>query len=206
MPKKTKRQKAKYNNLKQYKYALVFNTFGRSDVARMARSWSWETIYDRLAIAPPSRELYRVPKLQQDKAQTRQNYYRNFLEHQAYGWEKEDAFADRKRKRFENRLKSQKKPDDSIIRRFLYRNRADDWKDWSSSKSYIRFPGYIKQLAYEYNHDAGLPRNSRFGFAGMYYRYVEEWSEEETFGFISPQDSPIGYTKDSPWKSFKGYK
>lgn len=175
------------------------------DVARDARDWSWQNIYDRLGILPPEVKNYRPAKLQKSAADTRKQYLKNYLEHRAYGWDNTEAFQDRTRKTFENKLAKKGDGGDvgTLVRRWEESNRRDDWRHWSSSKALRRFPGWIKEYARYYNRLAHQNKNSRFGYAAMYYRYVEGWDEDDVFDYISPQDSPIGYVRDMPWSDWR---
>jgi len=185
------RNKEKKNNLRKYKYALVYNIYQRDDVAKASRSWSFETIQDRLGIPIPSVTRYRVPEIKHVASKKRKQDYINYLEHRSKGYVKEYAFKERRKKWLPFIVDIKEPVSKGLLSKWKEDARVRDWKIWSSSKQYEEFPAWIREYARHYNHQEKIKAMGSYGYALMYYRYVRGWDEESAFDYVKPDKNSI---------------
>lgn len=196
----TKKDVAQRNNLRRYKSAVVYNTFGRSDLADMAKSWSFERIEATLGIKISPKTLYRVPAREKQKAATRATYYDNYIQNNVAGYTVAESFKNRTKKTMPPRFGAGDQMADTGFELSWKRSsRLTDWRKWSAKDK--EFPSWIKHHAVLLNREAGMPAESRFGFGVMYYDYVEGWSEDAALAYVKPDKaSPLEYRIDSKRK------
>lgn len=174
-------------NLRKYKYAIVYNTYGNDAIATRARDWSFATIYDRLGISIEPKKVYRAPQIRKTKTNRRTTYHDNFLKHRANGWPVDQAFQLRTTKslpRLSAGYGVETPP--QWYDQWAFKNRKGDWSQWSSSESFNRFPGWIVEWAISLNQKNGMKANARFGFAVMKFVYVDRWLLEEALDYVVP--------------------
>jgi len=188
--KKTPAQKEKENNLRRYKSAVVYNVYGRSDVADMAKSWSFEKIQEILGVKIEPKKLYRVPERQRDKAPQRAVYYDNYTRHRIAGYEPAKAFEERKAKQLPGVFAGPRggTVDEEWKITWKKHSRMTEWRKYSSDKG-PEFPDWMMVLVRQYNREAGFKgkkiSEGRYGYAIMFKLYVEGWSEEAAKAHIA---------------------
>jgi hypothetical protein len=196
----TKKIRTKQNNLRRYKSAIVYNAFGRSDLADMVKSWSFERIESSLGVYIEAKELYRVPKRERAKAATRASYYENFITHNVAGHSVSEAFKNRKSKSLPSKFGGGGVLDDSGFESLWGRmSRLTEWKKWSGKEKDM--PRWLDAHAQLLNRIEQTAKDSRYGYGVMYYVYVEGWSEDAATSYLTPdKSSPLEYKINGPYR------
>lgn len=194
----TKRKREKRNNLRKYKAAIVFNTYGNAALADQARSWSFDRIKSELGIPIEEKRIYRVPAREIHKASTRATYYDNFVHHRINGYEPSQAFELRKKKNLPTIVNGKPIIGDEPDWMQLWRrqSRLSTWRKFSSEKG-PDFPPWMMTMIRGFNREAGFHgkqiTDARYGYAILFQMYVEGWSEEAAKAHFRPMDDPTIY-------------
>lgn len=172
---------------RQRRYITVRNRTHDVQLARKARDWSDETIQRRLGIRIPLETPTKKPmatgkrlRRLQTEAQRRIAKYQYAV---SRGATQERARklkgASWKRLERETRVKD---PEPGVVIKDIVdkKSREDEWSGWAKDEAY---PQWLKDKAHKINKEEGFDHNAAYGWAVMFYAYVndepvEMWQEQ----------------------------
>ena len=176
--------------LLRIRYAVVRNVTGDSTLDRKASQWSNERIQREFGVVVRKAPLRPVAKTK--TAQRTYRYYKQYLE---LGYTPEVARKLKNKKPLPIQIvKSFSKEVPSKFNKTTKQDRKDQWSTWvktinKNGKNAI--PTEFKQYAAAINKFAlsefASDDNARYGYAVMYYAYVNQMSIEEVMDVLRPE-------------------
>ena len=160
------------------RYIAVRNRTYDTALARKARGWSDDRILETFGIRVPQRtpELKPLPtgkQLAQRKQQATLRIAKfNAARSQGATIERAKRLKNRSWATIRNETSIEPKPREKFTST-TRENRMDQWSSWSRRGNY---PPQIKQRVKEINREAGFDDNARYGWAVMFYSYIENES------------------------------
>lgn len=177
-------------------YRLIVNTYQDSKLAKKYQSASDTTLYNDLGIKIPKKYDTKIPELKKIKQPTvkQRSYYKRklekFQESRQNGINVEASILLRKKTFIKKKIKSNNIFQDDPIGKSNFsledrERRKEIWKEWSSNNN-KNFPPEIELQAIDLNRSQGFDDYDRFGFAYMYYAYLEN-SYSVASSIVKPQ-------------------
>lgn len=173
------------NKADRYKrnYRLIRNEYNDPKLARKARTWSDERLYNELGIKTT---IKKEPKLKE--LSTNDSYYERKLDHFKYARNQGLDVKEAKRltKYSKKKIKAQatyyelKRP---IKDPTIQKDRNIEWKRWTKSNA---LPPSVRKDAIQINKDLGLDDYDKYGFAKAYYLFIENGDEEKVNNILAP--------------------
>lgn len=167
------------------RYIAVRNATLDPSLARKARGWSDDRILETLGVRVPK----KIPKLKDlpkgNKLLQRQLVAQRKIAKYQYARTRGATIERAKTLKTASwervREQTQVKPD--TRKRYTAEereNRMDKWSEWSRRNN---FPPSIKKMVYQINREAGFDPNAKYGWAVMFYSYIEneaidKWTEQ----------------------------
>lgn len=176
--------------IKKRNYALIRNTYMRSDIAKSAQGWSDKRLYEELGI----KVTKRTPKLKPVKVSSK-NYYNRKLEKFLYArGQGLDPIEAKKLTPYSNKkIASTSRYQELKSKKFTTTNkvkRIDMWAKWSENDN-KNMPPEIKKFAIDINRNTKIRKRTlddtdSYGYVVAYYIFVENQNEERVLETVKP--------------------
>lgn len=169
-------------------YRLVRNKFQNVELAKRAREWSDERLYNELGI----KTTKTIPKLKEIKA-SRQSYYDRKLSKYQFARDQglEPSEANEVLNYKESKIVATAKLKKARrMRASKQKRRNYKYKLWGSfsRKENKNFPPSLRKQAVAINRSEGMDDHDKYGYTVVFFSFVEEKSVEEVKSTIVKPD------------------
>ena len=162
------------------RYRAVRNATYDTKLAKQARGWSDDNIFERLGVRVPKTVPVKrpLPKIGTVERERRVRAAKRRLQKYSYAVGSGVSYEEAYRLRYRNweyvetvsatTMDRERVPVDKPTRKV---DRKDRWTEWSQKHN--DYPEWVKRLAARTNRQAGFDDNASYGWAMVYYSFID---------------------------------